>query len=374
MLPPDEESDNIFKKPYYAISGGEGMPKKNKGEYVAFRPDRGWWGILEYVHGRRVWHVSGLASRGQAEVAYAQRVLARGKRDPEEITLGEIMAYYLDNKAPYLARPDNAAFFHKKLKGFWADKKLKDLNQANIRLYHQYADKEYKKWQKSDKHKEIKPISNAAVRRYLEHLRACVRLAANDRIIPYAPPITLPDKGKSKDRWLTRKEAAALLKEARKLKYAKTYLPRFIRIALRTGARKSAILNLKWTHVDLINQTIDFRPIQRSQIKGATVAAIPDRQMPYFRAIRKDMGYVIHAYGSPVKDVEKSFLEACRNAGLEGVTIHTLRHTFASWLKQDGQDSSLIAKALGHKSTSMVDHVYGHMGTGYVEKLRKAVR
>lgn len=353
------------------------MPIENRGEHVAFRKDRGWWGILRYENGNRTWVVSGLPSRGQAEVELAKRVLSRGQRSPDEITLGELMAYYLENRAPFLTRPDNALYFHKKLKGFWANKRVKDLTQANIRAYKDYANKEFQKWQKEDKHKVIKPITNAAVRRYMEHLRACVKLAAKDQIIQAVPILTLPDKGRARDRWLTRKEAAKLLREARKLPLAKEYLPHFIRVALRTGARKSAVLTLRWPQIDLANQTIDYRPIQRSRNKGATVAAIPDRQMPYFRALKKravETGYVIHLHNKPVGEVEKGFATACKNAGLQGVTIHTLRHTFASWLKQDGLSVSDIAEALGHTSTVMVDTTYGHMGKGYVQRLRKAVR
>lgn len=353
------------------------MPKKNRGIHVAEREDRGTWGVLEYVKGKRVWHSSGHDSRGAAEVALARKILQAGKRETAEVTIGELMGYYLTVRAPRLARPDNALYFHSRLTEFWADKKLTDVTQGNIAAYMVSRNKSYEKWQKRDGHKTIKPITTAAIRREIEHLRACINLAETDRLIPQAPRIKLPEKGAAKERWLTRQEAAKLLREARKLRYAKTYLPHFIRIALRTGTRKGALLSLRWNQVDLVNQTIDFRPAQKSQMKGAAVAAIPDKQMPYFRALIRQgtkLTYVINKYGDQVARVDKSFAEACRNAGLEGVSIHTLRHTFASWLKQDGLSVSDIAEALGHRSTQMVDKVYGHMGAGYVDRLKKAVR
>jgi integrase len=46
------------------------------------------------------------------------------------------------------------------------------------------------------------------------------------------------------------------------------------------------------------------------------------------------------------------------------------RHSFASWLKQAGTDSMVVAKLLGHASTAMVERVYGHLGA---DNFRRAV-
>ena len=47
---------------------------------------------------------------------------------------------------------------------------------------------------------------------------------------------------------------------------------------------------------------------------------------------------------------------ACRRAGLKGVTFHTLRHTFASWLGQmSGVEALTILDLLGHSSVTMTD-------------------
>lgn len=51
-----------------------------------------------------------------------------------------------------------------------------------------------------------------------------------------------------------------------------------------------------------------------------------------------------------------------------GVTFHTLRHTFASWLVMDGVDLKTVATLLGHKTTEEVEHTYGHLSRDH--KLR----
>jgi len=43
------------------------------------------------------------------------------------------------------------------------------------------------------------------------------------------------------------------------------------------------------------------------------------------------------------------------------VSPNDLRRTYASWLKQRGVDSMIVAKLLGHTTSRMVELVYGHL-------------
>jgi integrase len=51
----------------------------------------------------------------------------------------------------------------------------------------------------------------------------------------------------------------------------------------------------------------------------------------------------------------------CTRAKIDYVNFDDLRRTFASWLKQAGVDSKAVADMMGHKSTFMVDKVYGQL-------------
>jgi integrase len=70
--------------------------------------------------------------------------------------------------------------------------------------------------------------------------------------------------------------------------------------------------------------------------------------------------YFVEWNGKPVQSVKTAFKTALRLAGIQGrVTPHTLRHTAATWLMQNGVDKWEAAGFLG-MSVEMLDRVYGH--------------
>ena len=48
-------------------------------------------------------------------------------------------------------------------------------------------------------------------------------------------------------------------------------------------------------------------------------------------------------------------------ADQNGVTYHTLRHTFASHLVVDGVDLKTVSRLMGHTTTKQVEKTYGHL-------------
>jgi len=55
------------------------------------------------------------------------------------------------------------------------------------------------------------------------------------------------------------------------------------------------------------------------------------------------------------------WMEATRRAGVEGTTIHDLRHTAASLLIAAGADVKAVQVILGHSTATMTMDLYGHL-------------
>lgn len=57
--------------------------------------------------------------------------------------------------------------------------------------------------------------------------------------------------------------------------------------------------------------------------------------------------------GGPWKDLWLGLKKACRKAGIDNVTWHTFRHTFASRLTRAGADLVTVKELLGHSAVSV---------------------
>ncbi len=137
-------------------------------------------------------------------------------------------------------------------------------------------------------------------------------------------------------------------------------------VALYTAGRRSEIERLRWEHVDLdggwltvpgtktrrAERTIPINPFLASCLHAVPVA--------------KRRGRLVQSW----PNVNKDLRAACERAEIPAVSPNDLRRSFASWLKQAGEDSLVVAKLLGHSSTAMVEQVYGHLGD---DNYRRAV-
>lgn len=62
----------------------------------------------------------------------------------------------------------------------------------------------------------------------------------------------------------------------------------------------------------------------------------------------------------------RSWKDILHRAGIEEATFHELRHTYASTMVRKGAPLMIVAQALGHADTRMVDKHYAHLAPSYV--------
>lgn len=351
--------------------------KRNKGIHVKFRSERGTWEVVEYIRGKLKRHSTGHSSLEEAEEKLAEIIVSRTTPQTNEqyITLGEIMAYYIQEHVPTLPNAATVLKCFDRLIPFWGDLKLSDIRKKTSFDYIKHREAEFKKWQKENWKNTTRPLKKETVRREIEQLQAAIGEAYRDNIISICPYVWKPERAKSRTRWLTKPEAAKLLNEALKYDRVRSYLPLFILIGLHTGARSEAILNLRWPHVDFNSNRIDFSYNDKAGNKKAANIPIPRRLRGHLLRARlrgTDLGYVVHNNQERIKSVKNSFSTVCNRAGLEGVTPHTLRHTAASWRIQNGQSASKVANFLGHSTSQMVEQYYGHLAPDHLEDTANA--
>jgi len=152
-----------------------------------------------------------------------------------------------------------------------------------------------------------------------------------------------------------------------------------IMTALHTGMRKSELLNLKWSDIqfDRMTITVQSKPDWHTKNYGSRVlqltpvlgeALLQERDNNHMAEVFCD--YVFTWKGERIKqDVRRSFRTALRRAELEnsGVTLHTLRHTFASQLVMAGVPLREVQHLMGHASYETTLR-YAHLSEDHVKR------
>jgi integrase len=146
-----------------------------------------------------------------------------------------------------------------------------------------------------------------------------------------------------------------------------------IRLLLFTGARKSEILGLMWNELDLERGRIVL-PRGRSKtgekvipLNSASLAELTDRP----RSSRYVFPSLTGSDG-PTVGLYKSWEKVRQSLNLQGVRLHDLRHSFASFAAARGASLYVIGKALGHTQASTTQR-YAHLSDDPVRRAAETV-
>ncbi len=132
----------------------------------------------------------------------------------------------------------------------------------------------------------------------------------------------------------------------------RAHLRPIIIIAVNSGMRRGEILSLRWQQIDL----------QRGLIHLSITKSGKSRAVPINKAVREELLkldrkqeclFLNSQTGKPLREVKRSFREACREARIDGLHFHDLRHTAATRLMEGGADPFTIASILGHADLRM---------------------
>ena len=172
-----------------------------------------------------------------------------------------------------------------------------------------------------------------------------------------------------------------------------------------TGMRRSELLGVAWRAVDLeatsgrlaIVQTVvvlEQRPVIVAEAKTATsrrqlaldpftTAALKAYRVQQLQerlawgpawtdtglVFTREDGQVLHP-----ERVSKRFTRLVRDAGLSPITLHGLRHSYATAALAAGQPLKVVSERLGHASTSITANLYQHVLPSMDERTAKRRR
>jgi integrase len=302
---------------------------------------------------------------------HAKAAAGKRNRHPASVPVADVLNLYARDIAPRHARPHETAQRLAALDNYFVDLTLGDINGQSCRDYAASRPK-------------------GAARRELEDLRAAINHHRREGLCSEIVEVVLPEAGVARDRWLTRSEAARLIRAAWRYREtqlgqptgraSRQHVARFILVALYTGSRAGAVCGaaLQPTEgsgwVDLERGVFYRRPSGRRETKKrATPVPLPPQLLAHLRRWkRQGQRYAVEWNGEPINSIRKGFAAAVADAKLPGkVTPHILRHTAATWLMQAGVDLWEAAGFLG-MTVEMLSARYGHHHPDHLSGARRA--
>lgn len=136
-----------------------------------------------------------------------------------------------------------------------------------------------------------------------------------------------------------------------------------ISLLILTGCRKSEITCLKWSEVRgrrllLTDSKTGPRTVWLAEAAATILHALPRREKQRFV-------FWNPATQRPITDIGNLWSKLRDEAGLPGVRIHDLRHSFASHAAAHSETLPMIGKLLGHADVRTTTR-YAHLDDGHV--------
>lgn len=320
-----------------------------------FKRSNGLYYVLFVDGGRRRWKSTGCTVK-----ADALKVLTNFKQlfkeKPKHLSLEQFEKEFLEYAKTAHARPtvDIFTIALRHLRAIAGDCLLSAITPQHIDLY---------------KAKRLKDeVSLVTINVELRALRTMLNVALRWQRLETSPFAKLQQLGvpERKPTFLSRNGFQALLKSINE-----EWLRELVVFAVLTGMRRGEILNLRWQNIDLARKVIFIETDASFKTKAGKRRVVPMNEAVFALLGRKamtekaignaDNEYVFTYKGKQINGsyLTHEFKEYARKID-ERLHWHSLRHTFASWLVQDGVSLFEVQKLLGHSSTE-VTQIYSHL-------------
>lgn len=162
-----------------------------------------------------------------------------------------------------------------------------------------------------------------------------------------------------------------------------------ILLALFSGLRIGEICALRWTDIDFINNTLtinktaqrikDIDETSNSKTKlivdkpkttsSIRIVPIPEILVSILKEFKQENDCYIFTNDTLIpKDpraVEKYFASVLKKIGIKQLNFHSLRHTFATRLREQKVDIKVISELLGHSDWKITQSIYVHASLDY---------
>lgn len=308
----------------------------------------GRWHAVWYHGGKR--HRVSLRTTDRAEAERAMRDVAAQRDRPAVLTVGEVWRRYCQEKEGAVALRRMASEW-RAMAPVFGNLEPSEITVETCRAYIAARRRQGRQ--------------DGTIWTELGDLRTVLSWAHKRGLLDRVPHVERPSKPPPRERYLTREEAARLVKAANA-----PHVKLAIMLMLSTGARVGAVLDLTWDRVDMERGVVRLAHWDGRRRKGRATVPMTGRLRAALSEARAGAltPWVVEYAGRRVASIRTGFEGAAQRAGLEGVTPHVLRHTAAVWMAEAGVPMAEIAQVLGHEDSRITERVYSRFSPGHLAR------
>jgi len=143
-----------------------------------------------------------------------------------------------------------------------------------------------------------------------------------------------------------------------------------LRLLLFTWCRLREILHLRWEHVD-VERSCLFLPDSKS---GRKTVILNAPALAVLNGLERNGPYVVPGVDpeQPRHDLKRPWDAVTKRAGVTGVRLHDLRHTYASFGAGGGLGLPIIGRLLGHSQPATTAR-YAHLDNDPLRRASEAI-
>jgi integrase len=324
-----------------------------------FKRSNGRWYILFEEEGRQRWKSTGAIRKRVALQALREFKDTHSKR-PQPVLFTQFSTHFMLAQAHPLRESTLRRFYKPAFEAFLA--------ACGNKVLDAYGLTDVEKFKRTILERASATYANILFR----SLRSAFNLAVKWQMTSQNPfsrstPVKIPEQTPAH---FTREQFVQFLKEV-----SEPFLRDLYAFAALTGLRQGELLSLNWKSIDLDRGLLTVESAGRFLTKTGKLRTIPLSGSALALLKRRYLvahasGFVFHRNGLPLAQsyVEHKFKKAIREMKLdERLKFHSLRHTFATWLVQEGVSIYEVQKLLGHSSVAVTE-VYSHLAASELHR------
>lgn len=323
-----------------------------------------------------------------------------GYKEPQKITLNDYIEYWLKKYKWNKIEPSSYTRLYRvyecQIRNSIGNRMIGNIKTEDVqKIIDEYA---------NPTNAKVKPLALSGLKRLIQLLRPCMQMAVKEGIIQANPcndvvlPVESCIKTQTKEQLTLNDDEILIFHDVALAKYKTTgeYKSRnafILLIMLNLGLRVGEILALEWKDIKMQERLVDINKTVQSNIKnfdstgnstynrvknstktksGRRILKLNDATIYYIQEL---MAYdkrnnITSKYIACTKvgtmntsrNLQRSLNRIVKDTGVpDGITLHTLRHTFGSSLVRHGVGIEVVSKLMGHANITITYLKYIHV-------------